>query len=136
MHPTFDVNEQVASVVFSHVRDVRTRVALAQVNTAWHKASKVASSLPTSLDFTGCPVTDWEPVLWRMFPGGCIRPWVQGVLDLPDAHFHALLEQAGADLSDRKSSATSVISTTTRSVTTRRLSGTIREHVRRLSIVR
>ena len=55
MHPTFDVNEEVANVVFSHVTDVRTRVALAQVNTVWRKASKHASSLPPSLDFTGCP---------------------------------------------------------------------------------
>ena len=33
MYPTLDANEQLASVVFSHVTDVRTRVALAQVNT-------------------------------------------------------------------------------------------------------
>jgi tetratricopeptide (TPR) repeat protein len=43
-NPTFDVNEQLASVVFSHVTDVRTRVALSLVNSVWRKASKVASS--------------------------------------------------------------------------------------------
>ena len=51
-NPTFDVNEQLASVVFSHVTDVRTRVALSQVNTVWRGASKVASSMPTSLHFS------------------------------------------------------------------------------------
>jgi TPR repeat protein len=50
MNPTFDVNEQLASVVFSHVTDVRTRVALSQVNTVWRRASKVASAQPDALD--------------------------------------------------------------------------------------
>ena len=39
-------------MVFSHVTDVRTRVALSQVNTVWRGASKVASSMPTSLHFS------------------------------------------------------------------------------------
>ena len=103
IRPTFDVNEQVASLVFAHVRDVRSRLALAQVSTTWHKASKQASSLPKSLDFSGIPVTDWDTLCY----GGCSQEVAyvlgfNGVLDLPDAHFHALLEQAGADLSDRK----------------------------------
>ena len=50
MTPTFDVNEHLASVVFSHVTDVRTRVALSQVNTVWRRASKVASAQPDALD--------------------------------------------------------------------------------------
>jgi TPR repeat protein len=37
-------------VVFSHVTDVRTRVALSQVNTVWRRASKVASAQPDALD--------------------------------------------------------------------------------------
>jgi tetratricopeptide (TPR) repeat protein len=96
MHPTFDVNEDVASVVFSHVTDVRTRVALAQVNTVWRKASKVASSLPASLDFTGCPNKLNEEKTWFMKDEYVLG--IEGVLDLPDAHFHRLLEDAGADL--------------------------------------
>ena len=51
MHPTFDMNEQLASVVFSHVTDVCTRVALSLVNSVWRKASKVASSQPLTLRF-------------------------------------------------------------------------------------
>jgi 16S rRNA G527 N7-methylase RsmG len=46
MTPTFDVNEQLASVVFSHVNDVRTRVALSQVSSVWRRASKVVSAQP------------------------------------------------------------------------------------------
>jgi tetratricopeptide (TPR) repeat protein len=95
MHPTFDVNEDVASVVFSHVTDVRTRVALAQVNTVWRKASKVASSLPASLDFTGCS-NKLNEQLW--FTKEKYVLGFQGVLDLPESHFHGLLEDAGAVL--------------------------------------
>ncbi|EEH53772.1 uncharacterized protein MICPUCDRAFT_51924 [Micromonas pusilla CCMP1545] len=100
MYPTFNANEHVASVVFSHVRDVRTRVALAQVNTVWRKASKHASSLPPSLDFTGCPDKWMEDKLWTTKCSYVL--WIEGVLDLPESHFHALLEQAGADLSNMK----------------------------------
>ena len=98
MYPTFNANEHVASVVFSHVTDVRTRVALAQVNTAWRKASKVASSLPASLDFTGCPDKLSEDKTWTTKCAYVLG--IEGVLDLPESHFHALLEQAGADLSN------------------------------------
>jgi TPR repeat protein len=100
MHPTFDADEHVASVVFSHVRDVRTRVALAQVNTAWRKASKVASSLPPSLDFTGCPVKWDKANEWTTKCAYVLG--IEGVLDLPESHFHGLLKQAGADLSKMK----------------------------------
>jgi TPR repeat protein len=96
MHPTFDMNEQLASVVFSHVTDVRTRVALAQVNTVWREASKVLLSLPPSLDFTGCPDKWNEKNTWETKAEYVLG--FQGVLDLPDAHFHRLLEDAGADL--------------------------------------
>jgi TPR repeat protein len=78
------------------VTDVRTRVALAQVNTVWRKASKVASSLPPSLDFTGCPLRWNERRTW--FTKEAYVLGFQDVLDLPDAHFHGLLAQAGADL--------------------------------------
>ena len=100
IYPTFDADEQLSSAVFSHVTDVRTRVALAQVNTVWRNASKVASSLPASLDFTGCPDKWMEDKLWTTKCSYVL--WIEGVLDLPESHFHALLEQAGADLSNMK----------------------------------
>ena len=99
MYPTLDANEQLASVVFSHVTDVRTRVALAQVNTVWRNASKHASSLPPSLDFTGCPEVDMTEGMYRYWNTKCAYVFgIEGVLDLPESHFHGLLEQAGADL--------------------------------------
>ena len=104
MYPTFNADEHVASVVFSHVTDVRTRVALAQVNTVWRAASKVASSLPASLDFTGCPDEKMGEGKYSNWPAKCayVLNGIEGVLDLPESHFHALLEQAGADLSNMK----------------------------------
>jgi tetratricopeptide (TPR) repeat protein len=100
IHPTFDANEQLASVVFSHVKDVQTRVALARVSSVWHKASKVASSLPASLDFTGCPPPDVfnESGIWPVRCDYVIG--FEGVHDLPEAHFLDLLRQAGAGLSN------------------------------------
>jgi TPR repeat protein len=100
MYPTFNADEHVASVVFSHVTDVRTRVALAQVNTVWRAASKVASSLPASLDFTGCPDEKMGEGKYRCWTANCAYVvGIEGVLDLPETHFHGLLEQAGADFS-------------------------------------
>ena len=52
MYPTFNADEHVASVVFSHVTDVCTRVALSLVSSVWRRASKVASSLPAALEFS------------------------------------------------------------------------------------
>ena len=100
IYPTFDADEQLSSAVFSHVTDVRTRVALAQVNTAWRKASQVASSLPPSLDFTGCPDGKMGVGEYNCWPAKCAYVLgIEGVLDLPESRFHALLEEAGADLS-------------------------------------
>ena len=100
MYPTFNADEHVASVVFSHVTDVRTRVALAQVNTVWRAASKVASSLPASLDFTGCPDEKMGEGKYSCWTANCAYGvGIEGVLDLPETHFHGLLEQAGADFS-------------------------------------
>ena len=50
----FDVDGNVACVVMSHVSDVKTRLALAQVGKVWRRASKEAASLPASLDFSRC----------------------------------------------------------------------------------
>jgi tetratricopeptide (TPR) repeat protein len=98
--PTFHANEDVASVVLSHVSDVHTRLALSRVNTVWRNASKHASSLPASLDFTGCPDKLNEKETWKTKEDYVLG--FQGVLDLPEARFHDLLEQAGADLSNSK----------------------------------
>jgi TPR repeat protein len=82
------------------VTDVRTRVALAQVNTVWRAASKVASSLPASLDFTGCPDEKIGEGKYSCWTANCAYVvGIEGVLDLPETHFHGLLEQAGADFS-------------------------------------
>ena len=70
------------------------------MNTTWREASKVASSLPASLDFTGCPYKWMEDKLWTTKCSYVLG--IEGVLDLPESRFHALLEQAGADLSNRK----------------------------------
>ena len=50
----FDVDGNVACVVLSHVSDVKTRLALAQVGKVWRRASKEVASLPASLDFSRC----------------------------------------------------------------------------------
>jgi len=58
--PSFDVNESVASAVLSRVADVQTRVSLSRVNKTWHRASKQAPSLPSSLDFSACPEAEYS----------------------------------------------------------------------------
>jgi tetratricopeptide (TPR) repeat protein len=50
----FDVDDNVACVVMSHVSDFKNRLALAQVGKVWRRASKEAASLPASLDFSRC----------------------------------------------------------------------------------
>ncbi len=42
--PTFDPNLDIATVVFSHVQCVGTRVRLAQVSKLWRDASKLAAA--------------------------------------------------------------------------------------------
>ena len=50
--PTFDPNLDIATVVFSHVQCVGTRVRLAQVSKLWRDASKLAAGYPRRFDFT------------------------------------------------------------------------------------
>ena len=50
----FEVDGNVACVLMSHVSDVKTRLALAQVGKVWRRASKEVASLPASLDFSRC----------------------------------------------------------------------------------
>ena len=49
--PTFDPGLDIATVVFSHVQCVKTRVNLAMVSRTWRDASKTADAYPLRFDF-------------------------------------------------------------------------------------
>ena len=51
--PIFDPHLDIATVVFSHVQDVKTRLNLAQVSKLWRDASKTAAAYPLRFDSTG-----------------------------------------------------------------------------------
>ena len=51
--PAFDPHLDIATVVFSHVQCVQTRLNLAQVSTLWRDASKTAAAYPLRFDSTG-----------------------------------------------------------------------------------
>ena len=53
--PTFDPHLDIATVVFSHVQCVKTRVNLAQVSKLWRDASKPAAAYPLRFDFDAFP---------------------------------------------------------------------------------
>jgi len=55
--PTFDPGLDVATVVFSHVQCVKTRVNLALVSKLWRDASKPAAAYPLRFDFDAFPRT-------------------------------------------------------------------------------
>ena len=73
--PTFDPNEQLASVLLSNVRHVNTRIALSKTNRAFREAYKnhTAEELPPSLDFSGYdnpqlyPLAPWETVAFTPY---------------------------------------------------------------------
>ena len=56
--PTFDPGLDVATVVFSHVQCVKTRVNLARVSKLWRDASKTAAAYPLRFDFDAFPDVD------------------------------------------------------------------------------
>ena len=56
--PTFDPGLDIATVVFSHVQCVKTRVNLALVSKLWRDASKPAAAYPLTFDFDRD--TDWH----------------------------------------------------------------------------
>ena len=62
--PTFDPNLDIATVVFSHVQCVGTRLRLAQVSKLWRDASKLAAGYPRRFDFSEVEAerlwTDWR----------------------------------------------------------------------------
>jgi hypothetical protein len=53
--PTFDPHLDIATVVFSHVQCVKTRVNLALVSKLWRDASKPAAAYPLEFDFDAFP---------------------------------------------------------------------------------
>ena len=53
--PTFDAHLDVATVVFSHVQCVKTRVNLALVSKLWRDASKPAAAYPLRFDLDAFP---------------------------------------------------------------------------------
>ena len=53
--PTFDPHLDIATVVFSHVQCVRTRLNLALVSKLWRDASKTAAAYPLRFDFDAFP---------------------------------------------------------------------------------
>ena len=53
--PAFDPGLDVATVVFSHVQCVKTRVNLARVSKLWRDASKPAAAYPLRFDFDAFP---------------------------------------------------------------------------------
>ena len=53
--PTFEPGLDIATVVFSHVQCVKTRVNLALVSKIWRDASKNADAYPLTFDFDALP---------------------------------------------------------------------------------
>ena len=53
--PTFDPGLDIATLVFSHVQCVKTRVNLAVVSKLWRDASKPAAAYPLRFDFSTPP---------------------------------------------------------------------------------
>jgi len=53
--PIFDPHLDIATVVFSHVQCVKTRLNLAQVSTLWRDASKTAAAYPLEFDVDAFP---------------------------------------------------------------------------------
>ena len=58
--PTFDPGLDIATLVFSHVQCVKTRVNLAVVSKLWRDASKTAAAYPRTFDWGAFPdMPDW-----------------------------------------------------------------------------
>ena len=66
---TFDPHLDIATVVFSHVQCVKTRVNLALVSKLWRDASKPAAAYPLRFDFDAVPdMYGWKrnPLIIRL----------------------------------------------------------------------
>jgi hypothetical protein len=73
--PTFDPGLDIATVVFSHVQCIKTRVNLARVSKLWRDASKPAAAYPLRFDFDA--FTDRSSWTWT--------PRVMALLDNDEA---------------------------------------------------
>jgi len=92
--PTFDPHLDIATVVFSHVQCVKTRVNLAVVSKLWRDASKPAAAYPLRFDFDAFPdMSDWtrEPLIIRLSDN-------DEVLSLPYERVVGLLGEAAKDV--------------------------------------
>ena len=68
-NPIFDPHLDIATVVFSHVQCVKTRVNLALVSKLWREASKPAAAYPLRFDFDAFPnMPAWkrDPLIIRL----------------------------------------------------------------------
>ena len=63
--PTFDPHLDIATVVFSHVQCVKTRVNLALVSKLWRDASKPAAAYPLTFDLDALPDVSSPDILSR-----------------------------------------------------------------------
>ena len=93
--PTFDPNLDIATVVFSHVQCVRTRLRLATVSKLWRDASKLAAGYPRRFDFSFAEaerlVDDWHYglfLLWDIEQ----RQFLHEALSLPREQVFELLK--------------------------------------------
>ena len=65
--PTFEPNLDIATVVFSHVQCVGTRLRLAQVSKLWRDASKLAAGYPRRFDFSDAEAKRLMMEDWRKY---------------------------------------------------------------------
>ena len=77
--PIFDPGMDVATLVFSHVRCVKTRLNLTLVSKLWREASKTASAYPLEFD-------------WGAFPESWCPPWSRDILYPRRIHRIGLLD--------------------------------------------
>jgi hypothetical protein len=73
--PAFDPGLDIATVVFSHVQCVKTRLILALVSKLWRDASKPAAAYPLEFDFDAFPY----------WPSWTRCPRIIGLLDNDEA---------------------------------------------------
>jgi hypothetical protein len=69
--PIFDPGLDVATLIFSHVQCVKTRINLALVSKLWREASKPAAAYPSRFD-------------WGAFPRMDVHTWFTRVSELLD----------------------------------------------------
>ena len=70
--PTFDPHLDIATLVFSHVQCVKTRVNLALVSKSWRDASKPAAAYPDRFDFDAFPHMHLRDVHTRIITIGLL----------------------------------------------------------------